>query len=129
MAGITSSHAYPTPRVVILLTYALYDMIRVQRLSQDNQIKRCRALLLLGLQPICPAIGGGSEVTFKPLLPRLAEDEALAMIGRGRLLAVRASCQWLVVQCIVGPLYQNPQSIIRRSFHPNAHTPTHAQAR
>ncbi|KAG8271518.1 hypothetical protein J6590_060438, partial [Homalodisca vitripennis] len=49
----------------------------VRRLSQDNQIKQRRACLLLGQvtaerscpckRPACPAIGGGSEVTFKPL--------------------------------------------------------------
>ncbi|KAG8302651.1 hypothetical protein J6590_028569 [Homalodisca vitripennis] len=49
----------------------------VRRLSQDNQIKQRRAWLLLGQvtaerscpckRPACPAIGGGSEVTFKPL--------------------------------------------------------------
>ncbi|KAG8337000.1 hypothetical protein J6590_034088 [Homalodisca vitripennis] len=51
---------------------------RVQRLSQDNQIKQRRAWLLLEWvtaerswpckQPACPAIGGGSEVIFKPLV-------------------------------------------------------------
>ncbi|KAG8322454.1 hypothetical protein J6590_022903 [Homalodisca vitripennis] len=51
----------------------------VRRLSQDNQIKQRRAWLLLGQvtaerscpckRPACPAIGGGSEVTFKPLVP------------------------------------------------------------
>ncbi|KAG8283778.1 hypothetical protein J6590_011149 [Homalodisca vitripennis] len=55
------------------------------RLSQDNQIKQRRAWLLLGWataerscpckQPACPAIGGGSEVTFKPLVPRLSVRE------------------------------------------------------
>ncbi|KAG8307281.1 hypothetical protein J6590_024927 [Homalodisca vitripennis] len=53
----------------------------VQWLSQDNRIKQRRAWLLLGWmtaerscpckQPTCPAIGGGSEVTFKPLVPSL----------------------------------------------------------
>ncbi|KAG8287476.1 hypothetical protein J6590_036341 [Homalodisca vitripennis] len=51
------------------------------RLSQDNQIKQIRARLLLGWvpaeqscsckQPACPAVGGGSEVTFKLLVPSL----------------------------------------------------------
>ncbi|KAG8256518.1 Multiple C2 and transmembrane domain-containing protein 2 [Homalodisca vitripennis] len=50
--------------------------IRVQRLSHNNQIKQRRAWLLLGCvtaerscpckQPACPAVGGGSEVTFGP---------------------------------------------------------------
>ncbi|KAG8320483.1 hypothetical protein J6590_067896 [Homalodisca vitripennis] len=54
----------------------------VRRLSQDNQIKQRRAWLLLGQvtaerscpckRPACPAIGGGSEVTFKPLTTRTA---------------------------------------------------------
>ncbi|KAG8275830.1 hypothetical protein J6590_078170, partial [Homalodisca vitripennis] len=58
---------------------------RVRRLSQDNQIKQRRAWLLLGWltaerscpckRPACPAIGGGSEVTFKPLVPRLSVRE------------------------------------------------------
>ncbi|KAG8243923.1 hypothetical protein J6590_035541 [Homalodisca vitripennis] len=53
----------------------------VRRLSQDNQIKQRRAWPLLGQvtaerscpykRPACPAIGGGSEVTFKPLVPRV----------------------------------------------------------
>ncbi|KAG8308733.1 hypothetical protein J6590_102766, partial [Homalodisca vitripennis] len=48
--------------------------------SQDNRIKQRGAWLLLGWvtserscpckQPACPVIGGGSEVTFKPLVPR-----------------------------------------------------------
>ncbi|KAG8309983.1 hypothetical protein J6590_072382 [Homalodisca vitripennis] len=37
---------------------------RVQRLSQDNQIKQLQAWLLLGWSA-CLTIGGGSEVTFK----------------------------------------------------------------
>ncbi|KAG8306662.1 hypothetical protein J6590_042446 [Homalodisca vitripennis] len=55
---------------------------QLQRLSQDKRIKQRRAWLLLGWataerscpckQPACPAIGGGSEVTFKPLVPRLS---------------------------------------------------------
>ncbi|KAG8251694.1 hypothetical protein J6590_074272 [Homalodisca vitripennis] len=53
--------------------------------AQDNQIKQRRAWLLLGQvtaerscpckRPACPAIGGGSEVTFKPLVPRLSVRE------------------------------------------------------
>ncbi|KAG8305784.1 hypothetical protein J6590_062091 [Homalodisca vitripennis] len=60
-------------------------MYWVRRLSQDNQIKQRRAWLLLGQvtserscpckRPVCPAIGGGSEVTFKPLVPRLSVRE------------------------------------------------------
>ncbi|KAG8259172.1 hypothetical protein J6590_017351 [Homalodisca vitripennis] len=48
-------------------------------LSQDDRIKQRRAWLLLGWvtaerlcpckQSTCPTIGGGSEVTFKPLVP------------------------------------------------------------
>ncbi|KAG8268530.1 hypothetical protein J6590_023908 [Homalodisca vitripennis] len=64
---------------------------RVQLLSQDNWIKQRRAWLLLGWviakrscpckQPACPAIGRGSEVTFKPLIPRLSVREGfLALI-------------------------------------------------
>ncbi|KAG8304934.1 hypothetical protein J6590_082221 [Homalodisca vitripennis] len=58
---------------------ALPSKTWVRRLSQDNQIKQRRAWLLLGQvtaerscpckRPACPAIGGGSEVTFKPLVP------------------------------------------------------------
>ncbi|KAG8245988.1 hypothetical protein J6590_097465, partial [Homalodisca vitripennis] len=54
-------------------------------LSQDNRIKQRRAWQLLGWvtakrscpckQPICSAIGGGSEDTFKPLVPRLSVRE------------------------------------------------------
>ncbi|KAG8262659.1 39S ribosomal protein L37, mitochondrial [Homalodisca vitripennis] len=59
----------------------------VRRLSQDNQIKQRRAWLLLGQvtaerscpckRPACPAIGGGSEVTFKPLVPRCIKTTCL----------------------------------------------------
>ncbi|KAG8320800.1 hypothetical protein J6590_060759 [Homalodisca vitripennis] len=67
---------------------------REHRLSQDNQIKQRRAWLLLGLltaerscpckQPACPAIGGGSEVTFKPLVLNLSVREGfLALISPG----------------------------------------------
>ncbi|KAG8265559.1 hypothetical protein J6590_092267 [Homalodisca vitripennis] len=61
--------------------------LRVQRLSQDNRIKQRRAWLLLGWvaserscpckQPTCPAIGGGSEVTIKPLVSRLSLERPL----------------------------------------------------
>ncbi|KAG8261851.1 hypothetical protein J6590_064707 [Homalodisca vitripennis] len=57
------------------------DSLRLQRLSQYNRIKQRRAWLLLRWltaersypckQPACLAIVGGSEVTFKPLVPRL----------------------------------------------------------
>ncbi|KAG8336826.1 hypothetical protein J6590_037039 [Homalodisca vitripennis] len=50
-----------------------------------NRIEQRRAWLLLGLvtaerscpckQPACPADGGGSEVTFKQLVPRLSVRE------------------------------------------------------
>ncbi|KAG8286984.1 hypothetical protein J6590_048042 [Homalodisca vitripennis] len=52
------------------------------RLSQDNRIKQHRAWLLGWVtakrscpckQPACPAIGGGSEVAFKPLVPTLSD--------------------------------------------------------
>ncbi|KAG8307665.1 hypothetical protein J6590_013347 [Homalodisca vitripennis] len=62
------------------LRLMLLSLRRVRRLSQDNQIKQRRAWPLLGLvtaerscpckRPACPAIGVGSEVTFKPLVPR-----------------------------------------------------------
>ncbi|KAG8283987.1 hypothetical protein J6590_003680 [Homalodisca vitripennis] len=51
----------------------------------DSRIKQRRAWLLLGWvtaerscpckQPACPAIGGGSEVTFNPLAPTLSVRE------------------------------------------------------
>ncbi|KAG8302043.1 hypothetical protein J6590_038781 [Homalodisca vitripennis] len=59
---------------------------RVQRLSQDNRIKQRRVWLLLACvpaersclckQPACPAVGGGSAVTFRPLVPRLSVERA-----------------------------------------------------
>ncbi|KAG8315319.1 hypothetical protein J6590_073373 [Homalodisca vitripennis] len=65
-------------------------------------IKQRRAWLLLGWvaaerscpcnQPTCPAIGGGSEVTFKPLVPRLRVREsflALTSTGRFKLQLLR----------------------------------------
>ncbi|KAG8279936.1 hypothetical protein J6590_093764 [Homalodisca vitripennis] len=67
----------------ITVHYAYLQWIR--RLSQDNQIKQRRAWPLLGQvtaerscpykRSACPAIGGGSEVTFKPLVPRLSVRE------------------------------------------------------
>ncbi|KAG8297063.1 hypothetical protein J6590_043487 [Homalodisca vitripennis] len=68
----------------------------VLRLSQDNQIKQRRAWLLFGQvtaerscpckRPACPAIGGGSEVTFKPLVPRLSVREGfLALTSPGKI--------------------------------------------
>ncbi|KAG8270428.1 hypothetical protein J6590_085222 [Homalodisca vitripennis] len=58
---------------------------RTERASENNQVKQRRAWLLLGQvtaerscpckRPACPAIGGGSEVTFKPLVPRLSVRE------------------------------------------------------
>ncbi|KAG8316467.1 hypothetical protein J6590_049591 [Homalodisca vitripennis] len=60
---------------------------RVQRLSCDQATKQRRPWLLLGWvtakqscpskqpqQPICPAVDGGSEVTFKPLVPTLSVE-------------------------------------------------------
>ncbi|KAG8304481.1 hypothetical protein J6590_092507 [Homalodisca vitripennis] len=53
---------------------------RVQRLSCDDRIKQRRAWMLLGWvtaerclckQPACPVIAGGSDVTFKLLVPWL----------------------------------------------------------
>ncbi|KAG8242228.1 hypothetical protein J6590_070062 [Homalodisca vitripennis] len=75
-------------------------VLRVQRLSQDNRrIKQRQAWLLLGCvtperscpckQPACPAVGGGSEVIFKLLVPRLSVREgflALTSPGIIRLL-------------------------------------------
>ncbi|KAG8302703.1 hypothetical protein J6590_026906 [Homalodisca vitripennis] len=62
----------------------------VRRLSQDNQIKQRRAWLLLGQvtaerscpckRPACPAIGGGSEVTFKPLVPSRQQLVCLCLV-------------------------------------------------
>ncbi|KAG8329579.1 hypothetical protein J6590_083060 [Homalodisca vitripennis] len=62
----------------------------VRRSSQDNHIKQRRAWLLLGWvtaerscpskQPACPAIGGGSEVTFKPFVPRLSVIEGFFVL-------------------------------------------------
>ncbi|KAG8320243.1 hypothetical protein J6590_072697 [Homalodisca vitripennis] len=61
---------------------------RVQRLSQDNRIKQRRTWLLgWATQPACPAFDGGSEVTFKPLVPRLSVREgflALVLPGKTR---------------------------------------------
>ncbi|KAG8284034.1 hypothetical protein J6590_003726, partial [Homalodisca vitripennis] len=58
--------------------------------TQNNRIKQRRAWLLLGWvtaerscpckQPACPAIGGGSEVTFKPLVPRLSVREGFVAL-------------------------------------------------
>ncbi|KAG8282636.1 hypothetical protein J6590_031886 [Homalodisca vitripennis] len=75
-----------------------FDLLRarVQRLSQDNQIKQRRAWLLLGWvaaerscpckQPACPAVGGGSEVSFKPLVPRLSvRKDFLALTSPGEI--------------------------------------------
>ncbi|KAG8299564.1 hypothetical protein J6590_097799 [Homalodisca vitripennis] len=67
------------------ISYKEHPQRWVRRLSQDNQIKQRRAWLLFGQvtaerscpckRPACPAIGGGSEVTFKPLVPRLSVRE------------------------------------------------------
>ncbi|KAG8275414.1 hypothetical protein J6590_086536 [Homalodisca vitripennis] len=74
-------------------------MKRVQLLSQDNRIKQRRAWLLLGWvtterscpckQPACPDIVGGSEVTLKPLVPRLSVREGfLVLTSVGKLRQV-----------------------------------------
>ncbi|KAG8284636.1 hypothetical protein J6590_098757, partial [Homalodisca vitripennis] len=47
---------------------------RVRQLSRDNRIKKRRAWLLLGWSAY-PAIGGGSEITFQPFVPRLSVIE------------------------------------------------------
>ncbi|KAG8284996.1 hypothetical protein J6590_090453 [Homalodisca vitripennis] len=64
---------------------------RVQRLSTDIRIKQRGAWLLLGWvtaerscpckQSACPVIGGGSEVTFKPLEPRLSVREGFLALN------------------------------------------------
>ncbi|KAG8318283.1 hypothetical protein J6590_006597 [Homalodisca vitripennis] len=64
------------------ITALTVSEISVRWLSQDNRIKQRRVWLLLGWvtaerscpckRPACPAISGGSEVTFKPLVPRLS---------------------------------------------------------
>ncbi|KAG8262484.1 hypothetical protein J6590_052129 [Homalodisca vitripennis] len=60
--------------------------IRVQRLSQDNQIKQLTAERSCPHKPACPAIGGGSEVTFKPLVRRLSVREGfLALTSPGKI--------------------------------------------
>ncbi|KAG8269873.1 hypothetical protein J6590_097942, partial [Homalodisca vitripennis] len=76
---------------------AVQNLSRVLRLSQNNQIKQRRAWLLLAWvtaersctckQPAFPAIGGGSEVTFKPLVPRLSVRE-------GFLALPSPECKW-----------------------------------
>ncbi|KAG8258309.1 hypothetical protein J6590_032238 [Homalodisca vitripennis] len=72
--------------------YLFFDKVR---LSQDNRIKQRRAWLLLGRmtaerscpckQPGYPAIGGGSEVTFKPLIPRFVREGFLALKSPGKI--------------------------------------------
>ncbi|KAG8316513.1 hypothetical protein J6590_049639 [Homalodisca vitripennis] len=75
---------------------SLMRCARIQRLSRDNWIKQSRAWLLLGWvaaerscpckQPACPAIGDGSEVTFKPLVPRLSvREDFLTITSPGKM--------------------------------------------
>ncbi|KAG8312822.1 hypothetical protein J6590_016011 [Homalodisca vitripennis] len=66
--------------------WVTFKQLRVQLLSQQNQVKLRRAWLLLGRltaersclykQPACPAIGGGSAATYKRLGPRLSVRES-----------------------------------------------------
>ncbi|KAG8300878.1 hypothetical protein J6590_065609 [Homalodisca vitripennis] len=66
----------------VLPTHSQPGLSVSRGLSQDNQSKQRQAWLLLGWvtaerscpckQPACPAVGGCSEVTFKPLVPRLS---------------------------------------------------------
>ncbi|KAG8247734.1 hypothetical protein J6590_054848 [Homalodisca vitripennis] len=85
---------YPLEHWTTLTNVLNNDIKRVQRLSRDNRIKQRRAWLLLRWvtpersclckQPACPAIGGGSEVTFKPLVLRLCVREGfLALTSPG----------------------------------------------
>ncbi|KAG8325547.1 hypothetical protein J6590_065431 [Homalodisca vitripennis] len=63
-----------------LSAYLIKSIKWVKWLSQDNRVKQRRAWLLLGWvtaersypckQPACSAVGGDSEVTFKPLIPK-----------------------------------------------------------
>ncbi|KAG8284080.1 hypothetical protein J6590_003771 [Homalodisca vitripennis] len=69
--------------------------VRVRRLSRDNRIKQRRAWLLLGWvtaerfcpckQPNCTAIAGGSEVTFKPLVPSLSVREGFLALTSSKV--------------------------------------------
>ncbi|KAG8284133.1 hypothetical protein J6590_003826 [Homalodisca vitripennis] len=82
----------------------------------DKIVKQRRAWLLLGRvtaerscpckQPACPAIGGGSEVTFKPLVPRwyrmtgrsamtlARQKDLVGSTGRGRYSAGITGLCW-----------------------------------
>ncbi|KAG8329512.1 hypothetical protein J6590_084349, partial [Homalodisca vitripennis] len=104
---LNTNRASPTPTVILRndinkaftanISVFFNDAVkRVQRLSQDNRIKQRRVWLLLGCvtverscpckQPACPAVGGGSEVTFKPLVPRLSVREGfLALNSPGKI--------------------------------------------
>ncbi|KAG8264717.1 hypothetical protein J6590_004734 [Homalodisca vitripennis] len=49
-------------------------------------------------RPACPAIGGGSEVTYKPLVPRLSVREGfLALTSPDRTIAVYTSKKYCVL--------------------------------
>ncbi|KAG8281673.1 hypothetical protein J6590_054563 [Homalodisca vitripennis] len=87
---------FSTPRVIDSAN------AQVRRLSRDNRIKQRRAWLLLGWvtaerscpckQPSCPAVGGGSEVTFKPT-PRALTGLFITYFGsKGKLKCTK----WLV---------------------------------
>ncbi|KAG8319657.1 hypothetical protein J6590_086872 [Homalodisca vitripennis] len=69
--------------------------VTISRLDINNRMKHRRAWLLLEWvtaerscpckQPACQTIGGGSEVTFKPLVPRLSVREGfLALTSPGK---------------------------------------------
>ncbi|KAG8289096.1 hypothetical protein J6590_003430 [Homalodisca vitripennis] len=86
-------------------SYTTTTITVIQRLSQDNQIKHRPVWLLLGWvtaerscsckQPACPAIGGGSEVTSKPLVPRLSVTKGFLALTppESPRLALSNSCE------------------------------------
>ncbi|KAG8252720.1 hypothetical protein J6590_051169 [Homalodisca vitripennis] len=111
MKGALKKSRYLTTTLVITtqqlkeqLSVRRADVIAIALLALDsadwnNRIKQRRAWLLLGWvtaerscpcnQPACPAIGGGLEVTFKPLVTSLSAREgvlALTSPGKIRLL-------------------------------------------
>ncbi|KAG8328675.1 hypothetical protein J6590_104555 [Homalodisca vitripennis] len=78
------------------LAERLHHRSEVALPNTHNQIKQRRAWPLLGQvtadrscpckRPACPAIGGGSEVTFKPLVSRLSVREGfLALTSPGKI--------------------------------------------
>ncbi|KAG8323289.1 hypothetical protein J6590_006294 [Homalodisca vitripennis] len=70
---------------LVWLHSGLTEIYETSTLTPIAQCSGYNAWLLLGWvtaerscpckQPVCPAIGGGSEVTFKPLVPRLSVRE------------------------------------------------------